>query len=224
MAKFDVEEEEGMRWVKVTLQDETVRAQKGALNHMHGEIVMDSPVPDIHDILVSCLSDESPWRPRYRGTGELFLESTLGGYHVMELDGNERWVFNNGTYWASEGTIKLSIYRERLMTAFWAGEGFFWYHTCAEGKGKVVLYSEGPVEVRTLNNERLVVAGNYVIGRTEGIKFTIRRAAKSLISHWLSGEKAARSYQGTGKVLLCTTPYWRLFMKGEEARGAASHA
>ena len=87
MAKFDIEEEEGMRWVKVTLQDETVRAQKGALNHMHGDIVMDSPVPRFHDILVSCLSDESPWRPRYRGTGELFLESTMGGYHVMELDG-----------------------------------------------------------------------------------------------------------------------------------------
>jgi uncharacterized protein (AIM24 family) len=108
------------------------------------------------------------------------------------------------------------------MTAFWAGEGFFWYQTCAEGKGKVALYSEGPVEERTLNNERLVVAGNYVVGRTEGIKFTLRRAAKSLISHWLSGEKTARVYEGTGKVLLCSTPYWRLRLKTEDSRHAPS--
>ena len=223
MAKFDIEQEEGMRWVRVTLQDETVRAQKGALNHMCGDIVMDCPVPGFHDILVSSLSDESPWRPRYRGTGELFLESTLGGYHVIELDGNERWVFNNGTYWASEGGVKLSIYRERVMTAFWAGEGFFWYQTSAEGVGKVVLYSEGPVEERTLNNERLVVGGNYVTGRTEGVRFSIRRAAKSLFSHLLSGEKTSRIYEGTGKVLLCSTPYWRLRLKSEESSATPSY-
>jgi uncharacterized protein (AIM24 family) len=199
----------------VTVQDETVRAAKGALSHMSGNIVMDSPMPGFHDLLVSALSDESPWRTRYQGTGELFLESSLGGYHVMELDGIEHWVFNNGTYWASDGGVKLTIYRERLMTSFWAGEGFFWYQTAASGKGKVVLKTEGPVEERTLQNERVVVTGNYVIGRTEGVKFTIRRAAKSLIAHWLSGEKAARVYEGTGKVLLCTTPYWKLAVKNK---------
>jgi uncharacterized protein (AIM24 family) len=221
MAKFDIEEEEGMRWIKVTLLDETVRARKRALSHLGGDIAMDSPVPHLRDMLVSCLSDESPWRPRFTGTGELYLESTLGGYHVMELDGSERWIFNNGIYWASEGGIDLSIYRERLITAFWAGEGLLWYQTCARGKGKVVLYTEGPVEERTLQGERIVVTGNYVIARTEGIKFTIRRAAKSLVSHWLSGEKAARCYEGTGTVLLCTTPYWRLKMAAEGTKEAA---
>jgi uncharacterized protein (AIM24 family) len=217
MARFDIEQEEGMRWLKVSLRDETVRTRKGALNHMTGGIVMDAPLPGFHDILVSCVSDESPWRPRFTGTGELFLESTLGGYHVMELDGRERWVFGNGTYWASEGDVRLSIYRERFWTSFWAGEGFFWYHTVAEGEGKVALYTEGPVEERTLRGEKLVVAGNYVIGRTEGIRFTIRRAAKSLISHWLSGERSARVYEGTGKLLLCTTPYWQLRLKQERS-------
>jgi uncharacterized protein (AIM24 family) len=224
MATFEIEQEEGMRWIKVTLRDETIRAEKGALNHMTGGIVMDTPVPRVHDILVSFLSEESPWRPRYTGTGEVFLESTLGGYHIMELDGSERWVFSNGTYWASDGGIHLSIYRERIMTSFWAGEGFFWYHTVASGKGKVALYTEGPVEERTLRNERLVVAGNYVIGRTEGIKFTIRRAAKSLISHWLSGEKSARVFEGTGKLLLCTTPYWQLRLRTDGATPLALYS
>ena len=60
MATFDIEEEEGMRWIKVTLQDEAARAAKGALSHMSGDIVMDSPMPGFHDLLVSALSDELP--------------------------------------------------------------------------------------------------------------------------------------------------------------------
>lgn len=221
MAKFEVEQGEGMRWVKVTLTNEIVRAHKGALNHMSGDIVMDSPLPRFHDLLVSSLSDESPWRPRFTGTGELYLESTLGGYHIMELDGKDLWTFNSGTYWASDGDVKLTIFRERVITSFWAGEGLFWYQTAARGKGKVALYSDGPVEEVTLDNGRLVVAGNYVIGRTDGIKFSIRRAAKSRFSHWLSGEPFARVYEGTGKLLLCTTPYWQLRLKHDASNHPA---
>jgi uncharacterized protein (AIM24 family) len=216
MAKFEIEHTEGMRWVKVTLENEMVRAEKGALNHMVGDMNMDVPLPRPRDILVSMLSDESPLRPRYRGTGELFLESTLGGFHIMELNGDESWIFSPGAYWASESEITLSIFRERFLTSYWAGEGLFWYQTGARGKGKIVLATQGPIEEMTLNNGRLVVSGNYVVGRTTGITFGIRRAAKSYLSHILSGEDYARVYEGTGKLLLCTTPYWRFRVKGGE--------
>jgi len=216
MAKFEIEHTEGMRWVKVTLENETVRAEKGALNHMIGDITMDVPVPRPRDFLVSMVSDESPLRPRYSGTGELYLESTLGGFHIMELKDDESWIFSPGAYWASESGIKLTIFRERFLTSFWAGEGFFWYQTGARGKGKVVLATHGPIEELTLNNGRVVVDGNYVVGRTSGIKFTIRRAARSYISHRLSGESYARVYEGTGRLLMCSTPYWRARVKGGE--------
>jgi uncharacterized protein (AIM24 family) len=83
MAKFEILQAENMRWVKVTLDNETVRAEKGALNGMVGDITMDVPLPRPRDVIVSMVSDESPLRPRYHGTGELFLESTLGGFHIM---------------------------------------------------------------------------------------------------------------------------------------------
>lgn len=221
MATFEIEHTEGMRWIKATLNNESVRAEKLALNHMTGGIVMDTPLPRLHDVLVSMVSDESPFRPLYTGTGELFLESTLGGYHIMEVQENERWIFNAGAYWASEGGIQLRVRREGILTSFWAGEGLFWYQTAAQGQGKVVLAADGPVEERSLNNETLVVAGDFVIGRTDGIKFTIRRPSKSYVSHLLSGEKYARIYEGTGKLLVCTTPYWRLRMKTENPREVA---
>jgi uncharacterized protein (AIM24 family) len=218
MAKFELEHTEGMRWIKVTLNGETVRAEKGALNHMVGDIIMDTPLPRPRDVLVSMISEESPLRPRYRGTGELFLESTLGGFHIMELNENESWIFNIGAYWASESEIKLTITRERFWTSFRAGEGFFWFQTAARGKGKVVLATQGPIEEMILNSGKVVVSGNNVVGRTAGIKFTIRRPTKSYLSYLLSGENYARVYEGTGKLLLCTTPYWRFRVKGGEFR------
>lgn len=214
MATFEIEHTEGMRWVKVTLNNETVRAEKGALNHFVGDIVMDTPLPRPRDVLVSMVSEESPVRPRYRGTGSLYLESTLGGFHVLEMHENEPWMFSKGSYWASESDIKLTIIRERFMTSFYAGEGFFWYQTAARGTGKVILATQGPVEEVTLDKGRLVVAGDYVVGRTTGVKLSIRRAEESYLAHKLSGEGYARVYEGTGRLLMCTTPYWRLSVKG----------
>ena len=63
MAKFELEHAEGMRWIKVTLNGETVRAERGALNHMLGNITMDTPLPSLRAILISSLSEESLLRP-----------------------------------------------------------------------------------------------------------------------------------------------------------------
>jgi uncharacterized protein (AIM24 family) len=79
MAKFEVEQTEGMRWVRVDLDDDDVRTERGALNHMQGAIAMDVPLPTLKSWWVSLFSDESVLRPRYSGTGSVYLDSTLGG-------------------------------------------------------------------------------------------------------------------------------------------------
>jgi uncharacterized protein (AIM24 family) len=101
------------------------------------------------------------------------------------------------------------------MTAFWAGEGLIWYHTKLSGAGIVVLAAQGPVDEITLNSEKLVVDGSFVIARTDGIKFSIRRPARTRWSTWLSGQTSARVYEGKGRLLMCTTPYWRLAIKNK---------
>jgi uncharacterized protein (AIM24 family) len=221
MATFKVEHSEGMRWVKVALEDEDVRTERGALNHMQGEITMDVPLPTLRAWWVSLFSDESVVRPRYAGTGTVFLDSSLGGYHLMRVKPGERWVLDTRCFWASDGTVKLSIHRERLLTAFWAGEGLFWYKTALKGDGQVVLAVEGPVHEVELENDTLVTDGPFVIARTQGISMRLKRPAKNLLSSWLSGQKRACVYEGTGRLLLCTVPYWRARMQKERSRWAA---
>ena len=215
MARFEVESSEGMRWVRVDLQKDDVRTERGALNHMQGAITMDVPFPTLKTWWVSLFSDETPLRPRYHGTGSVWLDSTLGGYHIMKIESGDRWILDTKCFWASDGEVKLSIHRETMWTSWWADQGLFWYKTALKGDGQAVLAVDGPVEAVTLENDRLLTDGPFVIARTAGIRLRIRRPARSFVSYWLSGQKLAYSYEGTGKLLLCTVPYWRQRMQRE---------
>jgi uncharacterized protein (AIM24 family) len=214
MAKFDIEHSEGMHYVKATLQDEMIHAERGALCYMTGKIKMQAPLPTLRGWVVSALTDESGFRPSYTGTGEVFLESSFGGFHVFEIH-DESWILDRGAYWASEGSVKLSAHREAFLTALFAGEGLIYLQTQVSGQGKVVLCSQGPVEEFTLNNEMIEADGNYVIARTSSISFKIKRTTRSILGAWTSGEGANRVYEGKGKVLVSSVPYWRYRMMQE---------
>ena len=69
MAKFEVLELEGMRFVQITLENETVQAESGALSYMTGNIVMDVKLPSVARMLKSYMSEEAHVRPTYTGTG-----------------------------------------------------------------------------------------------------------------------------------------------------------
>lgn len=224
MATFKVEHSEGMRWVRVDLDDDDVLTERGALNHMQGAVTMDVPLPSLKAWWVSLFSDESVMRPRYSGTGSVYLDSSLGGYHLMTVKPGERWILDTKCFWASDGEVKLSVHRERAWTSYWADQGLFWYKTALKGDGQVVLAVDGPVQEVELVDDKLVADGPFIIAHTSGISLSVRRPAKSWFSYLLSGQKWAYVYQGTGKLLLCTTPYWRQRMQKERARDATAYA
>lgn len=208
MAHFEVESSEGMNFVKATLDNETIRAERGALCYMTGSISMKAPLPSIGGWITSALADECVFRPTYTGTGTVFLESSFGGFHIFELSG-EPWILDRGTYWASEGGVQLGTHREKVLTSLFAGEGFIYLQTKVSGRGKVVLTSQGPVELHTIDGGMIEADGSYVIARTEGISFTMKRATRSILGAWVSGEGSNRVYEGKGRMLVSSVPYWR---------------
>jgi uncharacterized protein (AIM24 family) len=210
VAEFKICELEGMRWVQIQMQDETVRAEAGALSYMQGDIRITAKPPSPLSALKSAMSNEALVRPSFSGTGTINLESSMGGYYPFEVAG-ESWILENGAYWASEGDVQLGLYRERAWTSFWTGEGFVDYQTRLSGHGRVVLNAPGPVEEVTLNNERLMVEGKLVLARTEGLDYHLRRAT-TLIQSLFAGEARMRVYEGTGKALVCWTPYWNQYV------------
>jgi uncharacterized protein (AIM24 family) len=138
------------------------------------------------------------------------LEPSMGGYHAFEVAG-ESWILENGAYWASDGGVQLSLFREQVWPSLWAGEGLIDYQTKVSGHGLVVLNAPGPIEEVVLDGDRLVVEGKLVIARTEGLAYRVRRAT-TFFQSFISGESAVRTDEGQGKALVCWTRYWNRYM------------
>lgn len=219
MARFEVQQLEGMRFVDIHLDHEMVRCESGALNYLRGDIAIHSQlIPSVGDLVSSLVASESVYRPTYAGTGIITLASSLGGFHVFELKG-ENWILEKGSYWASEGSVQLQFFREKLLTSLWAGEGFVYLQTRVSGQGQVVVCTKGPIEQMELaEGELLMVEGQCVIGRTQSVQFSMRRPTKNFWGRFTSGESIVRSYRGPGKVLLNPTFYWRYYMMHQKGR------
>ena len=218
MADIEIIEAEGVSFVKITLHDEMVRAERGALSFLQGDIRINARLPSVSGIIKRLLAEETVIRPRYTGTGVIHLESSVGGFHLFEID-KTPWILEKGAYWASDGEVALSVFRETVLTSLFSGEGFVALQTRVSGNGKVVLKSRGPVQEIDLDDDCIVADGRHVLARTEGITYKIKRAATNPITSLLSGERRLRVYEGTGKILLSSYPYWRyLLLTGEEIK------
>lgn len=33
----------------------------------------------------------------------------MGGFHILQMNSGEDWIVENGAYWASDGSVKLSL-------------------------------------------------------------------------------------------------------------------
>ena len=219
MAKFLIKHLEGTQYVEIHLNHEMVRVEAGALSYLQGEIELHSPlIPSVAGAIKSVVADESIYRPTYAGTGIITLESSLGGFHVLDLRG-EAWILERGAYWASEGSIDVSFHREKLTPSLWAGEGPLYLQTKVRGEGKVVVTTRGPVEaVKLEKGQRVISQGKYVICRTADVQFTVQRPTKNLLGRFTAGEGLVRCFTGPGTVILNPAPYWRyrIFMERSE--------
>jgi uncharacterized protein (AIM24 family) len=213
MAEFSVHEHEGVRRVRIRLDQDSVRIEAGALSMYRGGIEMRASVPSVGTMVSASLSAERAVRPILNGTGEIELEASVGGFHILDLQG-EKWIIESGAYWASDDEIQVGAYRERMLNSFWAGDGFIDFCTRVAGHGKVVLTARGPTEEIALGEGQSYGAETRgaVIARTAEIRYRVRRPARSLIGSWLSGERSLRVYTGPGRIIVAPTPYWGAFL------------
>jgi uncharacterized protein (AIM24 family) len=177
------------------------------MSNVRGTVTLTPRLPGGGDIFRSMFTSEARIRPFYSGTGSILLQPSLGGYHILDVEPGERWVLEPGVYLASEGGVQLGFAREPFWASLWAGDGFLVWKSTVEGSGKVALDTPGPVETVEVEDGEFRVQGRLVLGRTEGLEFTSQRSAR-FPRNLISGQHRLRVYSGTGKALVCWTPYW----------------
>jgi uncharacterized protein (AIM24 family) len=204
MAQFEVVAREELKMIRCVIDNESVRAESGALHYMRGNIELTTAAPSVGGILKSVVSRESIFRPTYKGKGEIFFgPPTFGEYVILDLAGEE-WILEQGAYVCSDLAIEVGVWRNKALSAFLGGEG--WFQTSVKGTGKVVMQAPGQVERIDLRGEKLSVDGKFAIARTAGVNFEVQKAARSMLGSLSSGEGLLSTFEGHGAVLIAPVP------------------
>jgi len=201
--EFEIIKSDMYQMPKITITNAEVVLESGALHYMLGRITIDSQLPSVGGFLKSALTKEKAVRPRYRGTGTIFLEPTFGHCNILELAGDQ-WILDKGAFLASDSGIQIDMYTNKSLTGLFGGEGFFQTSVC--GYGKVIYFSRGPVEAINLRGETLVVDGSFAVARTASLEFRVERAVKKFLGSFSSGEGLVNTFTGTGTVMIAPVP------------------
>jgi uncharacterized protein (AIM24 family) len=204
MAEFEIVAREGLKMVRCVLNNEVVRAESGALHYMRGRIDMASTPPSVGGFLKSVVTRENIFRPTYTGSGEIFFGPPIfGEYEILDL-ASEEWILERGSYVCSDAAIEVGAWRNKALTAFFGGEG--WFQTSVKGRGKVVIQAPGQVQRTELSGEKLSVDGRFALARTAGLNFEVQKATRSIMGSLSSGEGLLSTFSGTGTVLIAPVP------------------
>lgn len=199
-----------LKQVRISLENSSIKMESGALHYSIGNIQMENSNGGVmgfgKKLLGGALTGETAFKPTYKGTGNIYLEPSLGHFALLELQ-NEEIVVDKGLFYACDSNIEVTpIMQKNVSSALLGGEGLF--QTKIKGSGIVVL--EIPVPQQEilkyqLNNEELKVDGNFALLRTSGVDFTVEKSTKSLIGTVTSGEGLLNVFRGTGEVWLAPT-------------------
>lgn len=201
-----------LRQVKITLNNSSVRLEAGALNYLKGNIEMENKMGGImglgKKILKASVTGETVFKPKYSGSGEIYLEPSFGHYAILNLE-NEEIIIDDGVFYACEDNVKIEpALQKNVSSAVFGQEGLF--QVRLSGRGLVVLEVPVPkeeiVEIE-LNNEVLKVDGNFAILRSGNIDFSVETSSKSLLGSVTSGEGLLNVFRGTGMVWLVPTKH-----------------
>lgn len=199
-----------LKQVRIILNNGEIVIESGALHFMKGNVSADSSVGGIgglaKKLASNLLTQESTFKPRYKGIGEIYLEPTFGHFLIINLE-NDEIIVDKGLFYASESSVDVGVAMQKnVSSALFGGEGLF--QTKLSGSGWCVLTSPVPSKeiVRyKLNNEKLSIDGNFALLRKGNIDFKVEKSAKSVMGSLTGGEILLQTFTGTGEVWIAPT-------------------
>ncbi len=199
-----------LRQLRILLNDGVVKIEAGTLHFMKGSIEMDNKIGGLvglgKKIFANKVTGEETFKPRYKGTGEMFLEPSFGHFALLELE-DEQIIVDDGIFYACEDSVEVgAIMQKSLSSTLFGNEGLF--QTQLSGSGIVALEVPVPPSeiIRCkLINDTLKVDGSFAILRSGRIDFTVEKSSKSLMATATGGEGLLNVFRGTGEVWLIPT-------------------
>lgn len=184
---------------------ESVRAESGAMVSMSPTIEIESSVTGgLGKALGRLLGGESLFQSKFtaaRGAGEVVLApSTMGDILNVQLRG-EGMMVTSGCFLA--GDVNLNMETKVSGRGFFAGEGLFVMRV--SGAGSLFMNSFGAIHAVQLGpGQQYIVDTGHIVAFTDTMNYEVRRAAKSLLGSFTSGEGVVAVFTGPGILYMQT--------------------
>lgn len=186
---------------------EEVQAEAGAMVAMSSNVELETEMKGgfFGALSRSVLGGESFFTSKYQargGPGELALAPTLpGDIGYIELQG-ETFYLKSGAYLAADADLSIDS-RWGGARGFFGSGGLFLLRV--QGTGGLLFNSYGALHEKELApGEQYKVDTGHVVGFSDGLSFSVRKAARGWFSTVASGEGLVCEFTGPGRVYLQT--------------------
>lgn len=188
--------------VRVLLEaGESVRAESGAMMSMTSNVHLDSKVSGgLGKMFGRLLTGESAFQTTFTaqgGPGEVILAPGLPG-DIVQVDVSQRpLIVTSGAYLA--GSTTIDVQTQASLKGFFGGEGLFMARMF--GPGILLLGTYGAVHALELQpGQGYVVDTGHLVAFSDGMGYNLRKASRSLLGSFTSGEGVVAEMVGPGVV------------------------
>ena len=197
MVIYNVQSNGPCNQLVIELIDDTVYVEANLIAYISGEINLETKNNQDDK---SMFIGKEYFKPKFEGTGKIYLHATLGSYHKFALKEKEELVLGPYAFVACRESIqiipKLTISLRKFLS------GMPMISLLAKGTGNVMVLMAGPVQEITLKDEKFMVFGSEVAAYSPQLRVTREIVGRN----WAIGPKMARVFRGTGSVFFSPIP------------------
>ena len=203
MIVFNLQTNDSVNQVIVELSSDAVYLEARSPVYIRGLIEMNTKLQTFSRVVKSHFLKSCHFKPKYEGTGQIYLKSSFFSFYEVVLEKNESLLVEKNTFWAGSPSLVIQPYISKPVADFFSGTPFA--RTEIIGPGNVILRSPGPVEMMNLVNDRLIVDGQ-VLAYSSTLKMTREKYGKISLSSMSQTDQTLNFYRGTGKIFFSPYP------------------
>jgi len=204
-------QEVAVHHVCVKLEGGSVILEPGALQYMKGDIKVEVMKHEpgkswLSRQIASAGTGESPYGVRYSGTGEIWAEPASKNFIIVDVDNDEPMLLDDRAFYACTGKVKVDTKVHKTLAGMASGNQLV--QPRLSGYGIAIVESpvaESELEFIRLENEKMVVDGDYMLFFSETIDVKLGTLVPGLLNAARSGEGMVFHMSGTGAVCLMPT-------------------
>lgn len=200
MVVYNVQSNGPCNQLVIELINDSIFIEPNAIAYVTGNINFDAQAETFSNRFQAKFVGKKYFKPKFQGTGKIYLKATLGSYHKFSLKDDEELLLGPNAFIACRDSIQVSPQLNISAKNFFSGVPMV--NLLVKGNGNVMILMPGPVQECILTDDKFVVFGEDIAAYSTKLKVTKEIFGKS----WPNVQKMAKVFRGTGSIFFTPIP------------------